>query len=242
MPWGSASRSAEHSPIGYGRSSPVSAEHVRKTPEWPCKPSSVPRSFPRGGEHSSRALVAQDLVSEQPGKRSTWATPSPAVRRGMLPLLALAPGGVCRAVQVTLAAVRSYRTVSPLPREPEGARGGLFSVALSCGSRRLVVNQHPARWSSDFPPVAPSCSDRRSPGPLRQGVHTASSVHAPARPGGERPASFHPRRRRLRERSIHPRSRARLAGARRGLACRAWGEGSAPKCFPWPRWEAFGVT
>ena len=42
----------------------------RKKPEWPCKPSSVPPwSLPReGGEHSSRALVAQDLVSERPGR------------------------------------------------------------------------------------------------------------------------------------------------------------------------------
>jgi hypothetical protein len=47
------------------------------------------------------------------------------------------------------------------------ARGGLFSVALSCSSRRLAVNQHPALWSPDFPPVTPTCGDRRSPGLLR---------------------------------------------------------------------------
>jgi len=232
MPWGSASRSAEHSPIGYGRSSPVSAEHVRKTPEWPCKPSSVPRSFPRGGEHSSRALVAQDLVSEQPGKRSTWATPSPAVRRGMLPLLALAPGGVCRAVQVTLAAVRSYRTVSPLPREPEGARGGLFSVALSCGSRRLVVNQHPARWSSDFPPVAPSCSDRRSPGPLRQGVHTASSVHALAGPRRRATGELLPTPPSSARALGTPASPRATCGGEEGARLPSVGRGERPKMLP----------
>ena len=32
--------------------------------------------------------------------------------------------------------------------------GRLFSVALSVGLPRLVVNQHPAQWSSDFPLVA----------------------------------------------------------------------------------------
>jgi len=31
------------------------------------------------------------------------------------------------------------------------AIGGLFSVALSCGSPRLAVNQHPALWSPDLP-------------------------------------------------------------------------------------------
>ena len=45
--------------------------------------------------------------------------------------------------------VRSYRTVSPLPR-PSG-RGGLFSVALSRGSPRVAVSNRPALWSPDFP-------------------------------------------------------------------------------------------
>jgi len=49
--------------------------------------------------------------------------------------------------------VRSYRTVSPLPRA--FARGGLLSVALSLGSLPLGVTQHPALWSSDFPRAAP---------------------------------------------------------------------------------------
>ena len=38
-------------------------------------------------------------------------------------------------------------------------RGGMFSVALSVGFPRLAVSQHPARWSSDFPPRQ-SRSDR----------------------------------------------------------------------------------
>jgi len=50
--------------------------------------------------------------------------------------------------------VRSYRTVSPSPvPDTVGCRaiGGLFSVALSCGSPRLAVSQHPALWSPDLP-------------------------------------------------------------------------------------------
>ncbi len=45
--------------------------------------------------------------------------------------------------------VRSYRTVSPLPRRR--GRGGLFSVALSRGSPRVAVSNRPALWSPDFP-------------------------------------------------------------------------------------------
>ena len=76
-------------------------------------------------------------------------------------LFGLAPDGVCRAGAVTGAAVRSYRTVSPLlasaltgsrtaglaglPRRCSKAAkaGGLFSVALSLGSPPAAVNRHP---------------------------------------------------------------------------------------------------
>ena len=44
--------------------------------------------------------------------------------------------------------VRSYRTVSPLPRP---RRGGLLSVALAFTSPRLHVMEHPALRCSDFP-------------------------------------------------------------------------------------------
>jgi len=53
--------------------------------------------------------------------------------------------------------------------------GGLFSVALSCGSPRLAVNQHPALRSPDFP--RPGRAWPRSPNRLT----VASSV--PARRG-----------------------------------------------------------
>ena len=42
------------------------------------------------------------------------------------------------------------------------AIGGLFSVALSCGSPRLAVSQHPALWSPDLP--QPSAAPKRHPG------------------------------------------------------------------------------
>jgi exodeoxyribonuclease VII large subunit len=41
---------------------------------------------------------------------------------------------------------------------PWPAIGGLFSVALSCGSPRLAVSQHPALWSPDLPRPGPELS------------------------------------------------------------------------------------
>src|SRR5207244_8539419 len=75
-------------------------------------------------------------------------------------LFGLAPCGVCPARRITAAAVRSYRTFSPLPR-PCG-RGGMFSVALSVesfpslqkckdGTTLPDVIRHTALRSSDFP-------------------------------------------------------------------------------------------
>ncbi len=72
--------------------------------------------------------------------------------RAALSLLDLAPGGVYPAAAVARSAVRSYRTFSPLPTRA----GGLFSVALSCESPRLVVSQHPALRSPDLPQSAKS--------------------------------------------------------------------------------------
>jgi len=48
---------------------------------------------------------------------------------------------------VTIHAVRSYRTISPLPAK----LGGIFSVALSMGSHPPGVTWHPIRRSPDFP-------------------------------------------------------------------------------------------
>jgi len=48
-------------------------------------------------------------------------------------------------------AVRSYRTLSPLP-VLQAAIGGLLSVALVVDLRRPDVIWHPALWSPDFPP------------------------------------------------------------------------------------------
>src|SRR5689334_3067711 len=69
-------------------------------------------------------------------RRSAWARPEGPPRPS---LFGLAPGGACHAAGVAVSAVRSYRTLSPLPRE----RGGLLSVALSLGSPPPDVIRHP---------------------------------------------------------------------------------------------------
>jgi len=66
---------------------------------------------------------------------------------------------------VTSRAVRSYRTFSPLPAR-SARLGGLFSVALSMGSRPPGVTWRPARWSPDFPPQSPRKATRRLSGRL----------------------------------------------------------------------------
>jgi len=73
----------------------------------------------------------------QPGAMACavgWAVPGS--------LFGLAPDGVYRAPLITLGAVGSYPTFSPLPGEP----GGLFSAALAVGDalkRRLPRISHP---------------------------------------------------------------------------------------------------
>ena|GEM_PF-24841 len=96
-----------------------------------------------------------------------------AFRRAHPSLFGLAPCGVYRATAVTVCAVGSYPTFSPLPRQglaiqayalragpgcppQRGSRGGLFSVALAVyepsQARIPDVIRHTALWSSDFPP------------------------------------------------------------------------------------------
>src|SRR5690606_16813769 len=64
--------------------------------------------------------------------------------------LDLAPGGVYQAAPVTRGAGGLLHHRFTLTRRPEPP-GGLFSVALSRGSPRVAVNNHPALWSPDFP-------------------------------------------------------------------------------------------
>src|SRR5690348_10692093 len=64
-------------------------------------------------------------------------------------LFGLAPGGVYRAGLVTKVAVRSYRTVSPLPVFRGLRRSRLRRSALCCTFRRLAP---PRRYLAPDPP------------------------------------------------------------------------------------------
>ena len=98
-----------------------------------CKPGSVPlRAMTI---HLGRPLP--DASSNQPGQHPGNRFIGP--KSNAPPLFGFAPGGVCHAASVTGRAVRSYRTVSPLPASNTG---GLFSVALSLGSPPPVIIRH----------------------------------------------------------------------------------------------------
>src|SRR5438067_3802782 len=71
-------------------------------------------------------------------------------------LLGLAPGGVYPAAAVAGGAVRSYRTISPLPpAAPEGGElGGVFLWHFPWGRPRRALPGTVPPWSPDFPPSA----------------------------------------------------------------------------------------
>ncbi len=114
---------------------PPRAPH-EKSARWPI--SRVLSPFPGDG-HSSRAPVAKRLNAAYPGGGPETRLPAEA---GAPPLFGLAPGGVCRATAVAGGAVRSYRTLSPLPADLTRRAGGLLSVALSLGSPPPGVTRH----------------------------------------------------------------------------------------------------
>jgi hypothetical protein len=105
-----------------------------------------------GDGHSSGTPVAGRLAqpTRTTARKCAWTLPS------MPSLFGFAPGGVYHAAPVARRAVRSYRTLSPLPKSsnPKGLR------ALAVCSLWHFPWGHPRRalpgtvlpWSPDFPP------------------------------------------------------------------------------------------
>ena len=124
---GGGKKSTTRAPLGVGDGEPT------------CRRGSVHRSLAGSG------WVTIHLCG-QPGRIGGRTT---------LSLFGLAPDGVCRAGRVTPAAgaLLPHRFTLPCAFRPEGLRaiGGLFSVALSCGSPRLAASQHPVLRSPDLP-------------------------------------------------------------------------------------------
>jgi len=88
--------------------------------------------------------------------------------KGLPFLFSLAPGGVYLAAAVAGSAVRSYRTLSPLPRllTKSPPTGGLLSVALSLGLPPPGVTRHPCS-------VEPGLSSPAAVARQRRGGHPA---------------------------------------------------------------------
>lgn len=113
----------------------------------------------------SRVLSGTIIHLRCMSPRTFSSLPEPSADHAIGFLFGLAPGGVYPATRVATRAVRSYRTISPLPRK----RGGIFSVALSVGSRLPGITWHPVLRSPDFPPpqvaaiVWPTLPRRRLP-------------------------------------------------------------------------------
>ncbi len=108
--------------------------------------------------------VSVPFVTEerQPFLLAGNLSPAPATypevlteRTAPAPLFGLAQHGVCPASRITAAAVRSYRTFSPLP--DSCLPGGI----VFCGTFRKArferappaVSRHAALWRPDFPPA-----------------------------------------------------------------------------------------
>src|SRR5580704_1330095 len=91
--------------------------------------------------------------SNQPERQGQRIRPRDTLKRRASLLFGFAPGGACRAADVAARAVRSYRTLSPLPSRLMALRPAIRRFAF-CGA---------------FPGVAPA---GRYPAPYPYGART----------------------------------------------------------------------
>src|SRR5215467_48222 len=134
--------------------------------ERACRPGSV-HPLARADGHPSGTAVAGSLVrstrEHRAGRPRALAQETRSAERdSLLTLLRVGftePPGSLRALVV------SYTTVSPLP--PDKSGGGLFSVALSRGSPRVGVTDHPALRSPDLPRHRLEAGDAAAARPAR---------------------------------------------------------------------------
>ena len=197
------------------------------------KPGSVPALPPVMIIPLGRPLL--DGSCDLLGIESTRATPARLPSRSQT---GLAPGGVCLCPLLAEGAVRSYRTVSPLPAPMQNiSAGGLFSVALSFESPRLAVSQHPALRSPDFPrrdvlrrPAAITCPTRTRSG---RTISPASPARHP-RGGGAR-LSRSSSDWRISGTKVQPELDERRMAARPTGDCRAKPSSGAREPHPSPR-------
>ncbi len=140
-----------------------------------CTPDSVPAPLGAGGGHPSRPAVARRL--ERPTRGCLRAGRSPPVWPCSGWGLHSRPGHPGR--WCALAAPFHPCLCRPVSRP---AIGGLLSVALSCGSPRLGVTQHPALWSPDVPRHGRSRDAAARPARHRPAIVALVGGTAPAEP------------------------------------------------------------
>src|SRR3984957_2687482 len=97
-----------------------------------------------------------DASSNQPERRGQRTSPCDASRRRVSLLFGFAPGGACHAADVAARAVRSYRTLSPLPSRLLALRPAIKAVCFlwrfPWGRPRRTLSGAVSVWSPDFPP------------------------------------------------------------------------------------------
>ena len=149
----------------------------------PALPTLDPRLSARERERVARRPVSRVLSNPcGPGRPFVWDAPYSAPHatnpgdgartplRHLLsqdrrpPLFGLAPGGVYPAAPVAGGAVRSCRTVSPLPAGPQVRLGSVRAVCFlwhfPWGRPRRPLTGTVFPWSPDFPPPLPLGSGR----------------------------------------------------------------------------------
>ena len=138
------------------------------------KPDSVPRGLAAVGVVICLSDRSPDPPLPKQGATNTRSYPSAEAELrpgGPLLLFCLAPRGVYPASFLTVGAVSSYLTFSPLPPSAEAAKGGIFSATLSVTPARakgpLAFTRHAALWCPDFPLV------RAGPKPNRRATTPA---------------------------------------------------------------------
>jgi hypothetical protein len=150
-----------------------------------CKPGSVPPPLTMYRAAVMAIPLGRSLPSascDRPERRRE-GSPGARISPGRLPLLlGLAPGGVFPAAAVAGSAVRSYRTISPLPPRRRTGEGPAvyFLWHFPWGRPRRGLPGTVPPWSPDFPlPAQPRRAAIRPSGMGRFGQPWAS-VKAPA--------------------------------------------------------------
>ena len=130
--------------------------------------------MPRDGDgHSSGAPVAERLMRPTRAAARRLARHHRIAPRCLPLLLGLAPGGVFPAAAVAGGAVRSYRTVSPLPPDRHAGDGPAvyFLWHFPWGRPRRALPGTVPPWSPDFPlPAQPRRAAIRPSGARRFGL------------------------------------------------------------------------